>query len=118
MNNRYPYIGNPFGFKLPDPKPVIHPIIYEWNELPKDQKEELSIVKNKITSIIGECDIALFGSIVKGNWDEESDYDILIHKHLSKEQIQELKKQSYPRKVDINVTDEEFEANPGHKILI
>ena len=81
---RYPYIGNPLGFKLPDPKSVIHPIIYKWDDLPEDQKEELETIKKIIFSIIGECEITLFGSIVKGYWDDDSDYrtaQILLDKN-------------------------------------
>jgi len=118
MLNRYPYIGNPFGFKLPDPKPVIHPIIYKWDDLPEDQKEELETIKKIVYSIIGECVISLFGSIVKGYWDEDSDYDLVIHKELPRELILELKKQAYPRKVDINCHNKDFVSNPGNNILI
>lgn len=117
-NIRYPYVGNPLGFKLPEPKPVIHPIIYKWDELPEDQKKELEIIKKVIYSIVGECDISLFGSIVKGYWDEESDYDLVIHKEISKDLIKELRNQTYPRKVDINIINEEFISDPGKKILI
>jgi predicted nucleotidyltransferase len=115
---RYPYIGNPLGFKLPEPKPVIHPIIYKWDDLPEDQKEELETIKKVVYSIIGRCEISLFGSIVKGYWDEESDYDLTIHKDLSREILSELKKQSYPRKVDISCTSNTFQGDPGKRILI
>jgi predicted nucleotidyltransferase len=115
---RYPYIGNPLGFKLPDPKPVVHPIIYKWDDLPEDQKEELETIKKVVYSIIGQCDISLFGSIVKGYWDEESDYDLLVHKQVSKELISELRKQTYPRKVDLNISSKNFVSNPGHNVLI
>lgn len=115
---RYPYIGNPLGFKLPEPKPVIHPIIYKWDDLPEDQKEELEIVKKIVYSIIGECEISLFGSIVKGYWDEESDYDLVIHKEVAKELLTELKKQNYPRKVDINISTKGFVSSLGGNILI
>lgn len=119
MNSiRYPYIGNPLGFKLPEPKPVIHPIIYQWDDLPEDQKEELEIVKKIVYSIIGDCEISLFGSIVKGYWDEESDYDIIVHKEVSKDIATELKKQIYPRKVDVNISTKDFVFNPGNNILI
>jgi predicted nucleotidyltransferase len=119
MNSiRYPYIGNPLGFKLPEPKPVIHPIIYQWDDLPEDQKEELEIVKKIVYSIIGDCEISLFGSIVKGYWDEESDYDLVIHKQVSKEVASELKKQVYPRKVDLNVSSKDFVSHPGQNVLI
>ena len=39
---RYPYIGNPLGFKLPDPKPVIHPIINKWEDFTEEDKMILS----------------------------------------------------------------------------
>ncbi len=117
-NIRYPYIGNPLGFKLPEPKPVIHPIINKWDDLPKDQKKELRKIKKIIFSIIGECEISLFGSIVKGYWDEESDYDLTIHKTFSREVVDELKKQPYPRKVDINIDSKACIPDPGRRILI
>ena len=48
---RYPYVNNPLGFKLPEVKPVVHPIIYQWDDLPEDQKEELQTIKMKIRII-------------------------------------------------------------------
>jgi predicted nucleotidyltransferase len=115
---RYPYIGNPLGFKLPDPKSVIHPIIYKWDDLPEDQKEELETIKKIIFSIIGECEITLFGSIVKGYWDDDSDYDLVVHKEVSKEIINEIRNQKYPRKVDITFNIKKSIGERGKNILI
>jgi predicted nucleotidyltransferase len=115
---RYPYVNNPLGFKLPEVKPVVHPIIYQWDDLPEDQKEELQTIKNTIISIIGECQISLYGSIVKGYWDEDSDYDLTIHKGMSKETLGILRSQSYPRSVGINIGLRNFTPEPGKNILI
>jgi predicted nucleotidyltransferase len=115
---RYPYIGNPFGFKLPEPKPVIHPIITKWADLSKDQKKDLRKIKKIIFSIIGECKISLFGSTIKGNWDDESDYDLVIHKEISKELLAQLKQQTYPRKIDLSISKKDFVSSPGNNILI
>jgi len=116
--NRYPYIGNPFGFKLPEPKPIIHPIVYNWDDFLDNQKQELQTIKSIIVSIIGECTLSLFGSMVKGYWDDDSDYDLVIHKDITKEQLGQLKSQTYPRKVDINYTTRDFISSPGQNILL
>lgn len=115
---RYPYINNPLGFKLPEVKPIVHPIIYQWDDLPEDQKQELQSIKETILSIVGECQISLYGSIVKGYWDENSDYDLIVHKSLSKETLTILRSQSYPRLVGINISSKQFTPEPGKNILI
>jgi predicted nucleotidyltransferase len=76
---RYPYIGNPYGFELPKSKPVIHPTITKWEDFSEEDKIALHNVKNIIQSYIGNCRIAIFGSRIKGNWDDESDYDIRVY---------------------------------------
>ena len=75
---RYPYMNNPFGFKLPEPKPQIHPVINKWDEFLEDDKVILLKIKDIITSYLGDCKVYVFGSRIKGNWDKGSDYDIAI----------------------------------------
>lgn len=75
---RHPYINNPFGFKLPEPKPVIYPIIEKWEDFSEKDKKILSEIKRIILSYIGKCEVCVFGSRIKGNWDDESDYDIMV----------------------------------------
>lgn len=75
---RYPYINNPYGFKLPDPKPKIHPVITKFEEFSENDKIILLEIKYIVTSYLGECKVYVFGSRIKGNWNEESDYDIAI----------------------------------------
>ena len=98
---RYPYIGNPFGFKLPDPKPVIHPIINKWEDFTEEDRLILSNIKNIITSHIGECRITIFGSRIKGYWTEKSDYDIIVYAWPDDETQRKLRKYNYDVVVDL-----------------
>ena len=100
---RYPYIGNPFGYKLPEPKPIIHPIIKEWNDLPQNKKDDLTRIKEIIISNIGKCEIVLFGSTINGNWDQDSDYDLVINVDImpSNEVITKIRSTDFGTKVDI-----------------
>ena len=117
-HNRYSYIGNPFGYKIPDPKPIIHPIVYNCDDFLDIQKKEIEVIKRIILSIIGECKLSLFGSMVKGYWDNDSDYDLVIHKNITSEQLSQLRSQRYPRKVDINFTNTDFVLVLGKNILL
>lgn len=106
MNKRYPYVNNPFGFKLPEQKPFIHPIIKKWEDFSDDAKKTLSELKRIIVSYVGECNVSVFGSRVKGNWDEESDWDLMILSDIeNRELMLKVKKHPYDVEVDINFTD-------------
>lgn len=112
MREQYPYIGNPFGFILPQPKPVIHPKITKWEQLtPEDQKILLDI-KKVIVSKIGDCNLYLYGSRVNGNWDEDSDYDLVIDKHIPFETLIDLKEYNYGVKIDLNYFEEVKDSIP------
>jgi len=100
MRQQYPYIGNPFGFKLPQPKPVIHPIITKWEQLTDEDQMILSSIKKVIVSKIGDCNLYLYGSRVNGNWDENSDYDLLIDKDISFEKLIDLRDYDYGVEID------------------
>ncbi len=68
-------------------------------------KKTLSDLKRIIVSYIGECNVSVFGSRVKGNWDEESDWDLMIFSDVEdKELIMKVRKHHYDVEVDINFT--------------
>lgn len=100
MREQYPYIGNPLGYKLPVKRLAVHPLITEWEELTEDCKKVLHSIKHLVENIIGECPMYLFGSRVKGYWLESSDYDIIIEKNITQEEVLEINKVEYPVKVD------------------
>ena len=100
MREQYPYIGNPLGFTLPKKKATTKPIILNWEDFSTEDKEVLSEIKNELTRYLGEYPLYLYGSRVKGNWTEESDYDIIIDKELSQEELEIIKNLRYPVNVD------------------
>jgi septin family protein len=75
---RYPYVNNPFGFKLPEPKPIIHPIINKWDDFSEEDKIILSNIKKIISSDIGDCKVSIFGSRIKGYWTEMKKKDAVL----------------------------------------
>jgi predicted nucleotidyltransferase len=97
---RYPYINNPLGFKLPEIKPVIHPIINTWDDLSEDQKVILINIKNAISLFITDFKLILFGSRIKGNWTEDSDWDIIVLKDVDKETKDKIVKHKYDVIID------------------
>ena len=99
---RWPFSEMPAPLKIQ--KPYIHPEITGFNDLPKDQKSILYHVKSVITQKVGECQLSLFGSRIHGNWDDESDYDILIHKEIDKNLMVELRNLDYGAEVDLSYT--------------
>ena len=106
MNKRYPYVNNPFGFKLPEQKPFIHPIIEKWEDFSDEDKKTLSEIKIIIISYVGECNVFVFGSRVKGNWDEESDWDLVIFSETKDNELKlKVKNHPYDVEVDTNFTD-------------
>jgi len=100
MRKQYPYIGNPLGFVLPKKKSSNKPLIKDWEDFSEEEKEILSEIKNELTRYLGEYPLYLYGSRVKGNWTVESDYDIIIEKELSQEQLEIIKNLRYPVNVD------------------
>jgi len=98
-----------FSFKdmpvsLKKQNPFIHNRIFDYDDLPHNQKEILSKIKKIIQEQIGECQIRLFGSRINGNWIETSDYDLLIYKSINKEAIIELKSINFGVRVDLCFT--------------
>jgi len=98
---RWKAIDNPLGFVLRRGKPVIHPIVTTFEEFNDEQKRQLLHIKSIVVDKIGECELSVFGSQVKGNWDEESDYDIVVHKRPSSKDMDYLKKYNYGVPVDM-----------------
>ena len=117
MRQQYPYIGNPFGFKLPEPKPVIHPIITKWEQLATNDQKILSDIKKVIISKIGDCNLYLYGSKVNGNWDENSDYDLLIDKTIPFDTLIELREYDYGVEIDLGCF-ENIKDNVPESVLI
>ena len=117
MRQQYPYIGNPFGFKLPQPKPVIHPIITKWEQLTAKDQMILSDIKKVIVSKIGDCNLYLYGSRINGNWDENSDYDILIDKDVPFESIINLRNYDYGVKIDLGCFEKVEDSAPGGVLI-
>ena len=98
---RWKAIDNPIGFVLKQGKPFIHPIITTFEEFNEDQKRQLLHIKSVVVERIGECEMSVFGSQVKGNWDEESDYDVVVHKSVGHKDREYLKKYDYGVPVDM-----------------
>jgi len=99
---RYPYVGNTLGFKLPEKHSVIHPIVETWDDFTNEQKDILLGIKNKILSVINEeYEIQIFGSRVKGYWNNKSDYDICIKGKFDSNIMSKLKNLDFNVKVDI-----------------
>lgn len=87
--------------KLKPVRPQIHPRVNSFDELSEKDKELLLSIKNVIVNHVGECDLSLFGSKIKGNWDETSDYDIVVHKFVNREIQKKLKNYNFNVKVDL-----------------
>lgn len=98
---RWPLLNNPFGFELPKLNPVIHPIVNSWDDFSEEDKAILSNIKRIIVENIGDCTISIFGSRIKGNWTEDSDYDLVIHKTLSQETLNKIRSIDYGVRTDI-----------------
>jgi predicted nucleotidyltransferase len=105
-NIRYPYNNNPFGFKLPEQKPFIHPVIKKWDDFSEEDKKTLSEIKRIIVSYIGECRVVVFGSRIKGNWDEESDWDLIVITDVkNSDLLLKVRNHTYKVETDIKFSD-------------
>ena len=100
MRNQYPYIGNPLGFELRKERPVMYPKIKCWEQFSEEDKKIMQSIKKMVEEQLGSCAMYLYGSRVKGNWEESSDYDIIIEKKLPLESILKIEKLNYPLKKD------------------
>jgi predicted nucleotidyltransferase len=101
---RWNVLNNPFGFIPRQEKPIIHPVVESFEDFNEKQKKDLLHIKNIISNKIQEFEIYVFGSQIKGNWDENSDYDILVKACVNEEDKKELRKYNYGIKVDLNFT--------------
>jgi len=108
IKERHKYVDNPYGFVLPKPKPVIHPLINHFNDFLEEDKIILNNIVSIVTSKLGEANIYIFGSRTKGNWDENSDYDILVEKDVDKQTRDFLKLYNFGVKVDINFSSKKI----------
>ena len=97
----YKAIDNPLGFVMLKSKPKIHDVVTTFDEFNDNQKRKLLYFKDVIISKIGDCEMAIFGSQIKGNWDETSDFDIAVFKVPSKEDAKYLNEFDYGFKVDM-----------------
>lgn len=89
------------SLKIKPINPNIHPKITNFNQIPEEQKIVLNRVKSFIVETIGDCQLTFYGSRVKGNWVEDSDYDIFVHKIVDEETKRYLKKHDYGARVDL-----------------
>ena len=82
----------------------------------KNPKKYAKIIKKKAKEILGEVEVYLFGSIVRGDFGPDSDIDVLVvSENLNKEKIGEIKAQIL-RQIDFFapfqihlITKEEYE---------
>jgi predicted nucleotidyltransferase len=88
-----------------------HPKITKWEDFTEEDKTILSSIKNIITSYIGECKVTVFGSKIKGDWHENSDYDIAIYNTLDQETKIKLIKHEYGIKVDFKFISSSYPEN-------
>ena len=49
--------------------------------------------------------MSVYGSQLKGNWDEESDYDVVVHKGVNGKDMEYLKKYNYGVPVDMGFSN-------------
>jgi len=57
---------------------VTHPIAKVFEDLPLDQQAVCKRIKELILEKLPFAGVYLFGSRIKGNWVEDSDYDIVV----------------------------------------
>ena len=101
--NRFPYINNPFGFVLPKQKPFLHKKIKNFYDFSEYSILFLLTIKKEIEGVIGNCRVLVFGSRIKGNWDENSDWDIMVYSNPITEKTKTiLKNKMSLKKVDVS----------------
>ena len=101
---RWKFTDNPVILK--PQKPVIHPKITKFGKFSESQRKKLLHIKEIIVSQIGECTMSIFGSRIHGNWDKESDYDIIVYKEASTADREFLRKYDYGVEVDLFFSSE------------
>lgn len=60
-------------------KRIMRGVLNDFKELPEKHKKNLCLIKTIIQDFLN-CDkeIFIYGSFYHGNWDEKSDYDVLV----------------------------------------
>ena len=101
MYKRYKAIDNPLGFVIRATKPQRFANVTHYDDFTEDQKTNLQKIKAVIVSRLGECNIGVYGSQVRGNYDQTSDYDVRVYKDVSPADSKYLKGFDYGVKVDM-----------------
>ena len=101
----------PYPIKFKERKPIIHPEITNFVDLPDDQKKVILGIKNFIKSLFPESKLFLFGSRINGRWDDNSDYDIVVECTCEPEKIKKIKDYDFGVKVDLHFTKKNESKN-------
>jgi len=122
MDNKFRWrlIDDPRGFVPIRKKKPKHSVIKNFSELSEDQKNNLLQLKNFIQSKVNDCEVYLYGSRVRGKWDNMSDYDIMIvTDNIPNEKIiKEIQNYNYDIKVDISFTKKNILLDKSIKISL
>lgn len=91
-----------------------------------NREEILKVIKEKIIGILPDARIMLFGSRARGDWHEESDWDVLVltNQEVTRELDDKLFDVLYPIVLEIFnpinfilVNENEWLTNPAYLIL-
>ena len=91
-----------------------------------EQKEILSQIKTAIQEVVPDAKVYLFGSRARGDWHDESDWDILVltEKKYPKAVKWQIHDKLFPLSVTLGTifqliitTKEEWENHPGYYVL-
>lgn len=89
-------------------------------------KEILAQIKAAVLEVIPDAKVYLFGSRARGDWHEESDWDILVltGKEVNRELRSRIHKAVYPISLEINdfinhvtVNENEWKEGPAYYAL-
>jgi predicted nucleotidyltransferase len=98
----------PNGERFIRNRPITKPIITCWDEFREEDKILLHKIKTVIQEEIGDCNIGLFGSRIKGYWRDESDYDIIVNKSIDDETNKKLREYNYGVLINISFFDNDM----------
>lgn len=86
-------------------RPITHPIITCWEDVREEDKVLLLNTKKIIISELGDCIVGFRGSRIKGNWIEESDYDLITSRIPTEDVRQRISRYNYEAPIDIMFLD-------------
>lgn len=115
MKTRWLLDDYPESWKAKKVKVKAHDEVKLFSEMVEHHAQFLISIDKAIKSIISTAVCYVFGSMIDGTWHDNSDYDVIVVCSATVEQLKEIGKLKFDKKVDLMACEKEPDME---KVLI